>query len=180
MRLSITLLILSLSTFGFCEDAPGVDLSKVPEIVALDKAFEKGLAEYKIKAIKDQIKKLEPLVKKYASKEIKVGALIQGKIDSLEKEGKELSESLSEKPTGLMIVKATFGVPTKKFDVTNGVKKLVKDDSLVTVVNGTIFGAPDPAPGVKKSVVIEYILNGKTCTFKGIDGEQINISASKN
>jgi hypothetical protein len=103
MRLLLPILAI-VSTFAFSEDAPGVDLNKVPEVASVLKDMEKASTEARIKEIQKATRKLEPLVKKLSQKDVKLAAEVAHKIDDLVKEAKELAEGLTEKPNEIKIV----------------------------------------------------------------------------
>jgi hypothetical protein len=69
----------------------------------------------------------------------------------------------TDPPKGLVIVKATYGIPELLVDVTKQTQAMVKNDSkLEFLVTAQAFGVvDDPTPsGVKKTFQILYTLNG--------------------
>lgn len=102
MRLPALLLLPIL--FAYAEDAPAVDLMKVPEVGPILKDMERGATEARVKEIQKAVKKLEPVAKKMAGRDIKMAAEVAHKIDDLNKEAADLSESLKDAPAGMSLV----------------------------------------------------------------------------
>ncbi|HEV7224471.1 MAG TPA: hypothetical protein VGN42_17315 [Pirellulales bacterium] len=60
------------------------------------------------------------------------------------------------------IINASWGAGETQVDVTDGVRKQVKNDRLLTMVWGNLFGSPqDPAPGAQKKLRIQYRARGR-------------------
>ena len=73
---------------------------------------------------------------------------------------------LGDNTKGLVILEATWGIPGKTADVTEIIKKQVKDNKLTFVHDGEIHHGvfaqiADPAFGSVKVVSIKYSFNGK-------------------
>ena len=79
--------------------------------------------------------------------------------------------------SGLDITKAEYGYPGNMTNVTDAVRKYVKDGNISLKVSPSTVGIPDPNPNKQKYLEVEYTLNGSknTGTFK--DGETFSISA---
>ena len=64
----------------------------------------------------------------------------------------------------LTILSATYGNGKNQRDVTQKVVDMVKDGNLTITPVNSIFG--DPAPGMRKELVIKYTMKGRTRTLK--------------
>lgn len=63
------------------------------------------------------------------------------------------------------IIEATWGAGDQWVNVTDGVRKQVKDNRLMMIVWSNLFGSPeDPAPGIGKKLRIQYRARGKRRT----------------
>jgi hypothetical protein len=65
---------------------------------------------------------------------------------------------------GLKIISATYGQGKNQRDVTQKVVDMIKDGSLTVTPVNSIFG--DPAPGMRKELIIKYTMKGRTRTLK--------------
>lgn len=76
---------------------------------------------------------------------------------------------------GLVILEATWGVPGKTADVTEIIKKQVKDNKLTFVYLGSFAGVVDPVPFARKNFYIKYSVGGtiETVEFKENDAVKI-------
>lgn len=72
---------------------------------------------------------------------------------------------------GLVILEATWGVPGRTADVTEIIKKQVKDNKLTFVYMGSFAGVVDPVPFSRKNLYIKYNVGGviETREFKEND-----------
>lgn len=79
---------------------------------------------------------------------------------------------------GISILKASYGTEGNFVDVTKEVNGLIRDGELDVVVSAQSLGILDPAPGVVKTLQIQYTINGgnKNLDTKQ-DGQQVKISA---
>ncbi|MCC6589335.1 MAG: DUF3395 domain-containing protein [Bryobacterales bacterium] len=77
----------------------------------------------------------------------------------------------------LDIVSAQYGADTRMSDVTERVRGLVRDNSLVLTVDVPTLGS-DPAPGTGKTLVIKYKLDGREMEMIARDFEQVKIPLS--
>jgi hypothetical protein len=96
------------------------------------------------------------------------------------KAAKNDKDMLGDNTAGLVILEATWGVPGKTADVTEIIKKQVKDNKLTFVHADDIFrglfaSIPDPVPSGKKTVTIKYIYNGVANTAIVADRDSIKI-----
>ena len=93
------------------------------------------------------------------------------------------SETLMLPPiTTFVVTRATYGVPGRTIDATNTVNARRAGLRLEMPVNGESLGG-DPAPGVIKTLTVEYEVNGRRRTVTAQDGEILrlpNPSASSN
>jgi hypothetical protein len=84
---------------------------------------------------------------------------------------------MSEEKIGLKILNATYGVDTNRIDITKEIQQQVQDGELNLTVDSNTFGIVDPAPGVKKSLNIQYSVNGgKPINLLKDDGEVVTLS----
>lgn len=80
--------------------------------------------------------------------------------------------------SGLQIRKAEYGVPGNFQDVTDAVQNQVNSDGSINLKVGfKEVGLPDPDPTKKKSLLIEYTLNGSVNEGMFQDGERFKLSA---
>jgi hypothetical protein len=85
------------------------------------------------------------------------------------------SETLILPPvTSLLITRATYGVPGRTVDATSAVNSRRTGLRLELPVNGDTFQS-DPAPGVVKTLTVEYEANGRRRTATAQDGETLRI-----
>jgi hypothetical protein len=97
-----------------------------------------------------------------------------------DKAANDAKEKLSEPPKEFTIVQAKFGTGNDWADVTEQVRKLVKDSKLHLVVprQGRALpqiGFPDPAPNRLKQLVVVYSLNGKEQSVTVETGQELNL-----
>lgn len=76
----------------------------------------------------------------------------------------------------LFIVKATYGKDDKLVEVTNRLRGLVTNGKLMLkVTNVLLVDGKDPAPGIVKSLNVEYLSSGKMMTKKVDENSELNI-----
>jgi len=78
----------------------------------------------------------------------------------------------------IVIIKAVYGVPgdaTKQVDLTEKIRKQVADGAL-KVKGSNDFAGGDPAHGVKKKLVLEYTLNGKTVKTTADENAELDLA----
>lgn len=74
------------------------------------------------------------------------------------------------------IIKAVYGTKEKHTDVTENLKKLIKDDKLDCVVTPkTLANGVDPAHGIVKILLVEYEYNGKRIRGKYKDKTHLHL-----
>ena len=78
---------------------------------------------------------------------------------------------------GLQITKAEYGYAGNFQDVTDAVQNLVSNGSINIKVGFSAVGLPDPNPAKKKSLKVEYTINGAKNTEVLDDGKQLKLSA---
>ena len=79
--------------------------------------------------------------------------------------------------TTFNVVSATYGVPGRTIDVTNIVSARRLGLRIDVPVTGETFGA-DPAPGVVKTLSVEYEANGRRRVVTAQDGETLRAPSS--
>jgi hypothetical protein len=80
--------------------------------------------------------------------------------------------------SGLQITKAEYGVRGNFQDVTDAVQNQVSSDGSINLKVGfKEVGLPDPDPTKKKSLLVEYTLNGSTNEAFFADGEHFKLNA---
>jgi len=85
------------------------------------------------------------------------------------------SETLMLPPvTTFVVTRATYGVPGRTIDATNTVNARRTGLRLDMPVNGESLGG-DPAPGVVKTLTVEYEVNGSRRTATARDGESLRL-----
>jgi hypothetical protein len=74
-------------------------------------------------------------------------------------------------PRGLAIIRASYGLPDRRVDVTEEIRSAMTNGSLTTQPHWS-FGRIDPADGIVKTVEITYVHAGnvKTVTISQNDG----------
>jgi hypothetical protein len=78
------------------------------------------------------------------------------------------------KSNGLTITKAMYGIQNTFTDVTTEVQNLYQNNELNFTVSAQELGILDPAPGVKKTLQIQYSINGgKVNLMSKEDSEQV-------
>jgi hypothetical protein len=81
---------------------------------------------------------------------------------------------------GLTITKAMYGLQNTFTDVTTQVQNLYQNNELNFVVSAQELGILDPAPGVKKTLQIQYSINGgKVNLMSKDDSEQVLLTVPK-
>ena len=81
----------------------------------------------------------------------------------------------------ITITKALYGVPgdaAKQVDLTEKIQQLVAAGT-GKVKGSNDFAGKDPAPGIKKKLVLEYTLDGKAVKVEGAENEEIDLSTGK-
>jgi len=73
----------------------------------------------------------------------------------------EIAAALAEKDVTLKIVKATYGAGDKQANVTRQVARWAQNSRYIPLMRYRDLCRTDPAKGQDKTLVIEYILNGK-------------------
>jgi len=87
-----------------------------------------------------------------------------------------LPEGVTSVPAKITIVKALYtGGRRGTADVTGKIASLIIGDSLELTVNGSTLGT-DPAPGVEKTLSVEYDYNGQRQLVTARDGEVLRIN----
>ena len=80
--------------------------------------------------------------------------------------------------SGLQIKKAEYGIPGTLQDVTDAVQNQVSSDGSIKLKVGfKELGLPDPDPTKKKSLFVEYTLNGSVNEGQFSDGEYFKLNA---
>jgi hypothetical protein len=80
--------------------------------------------------------------------------------------------------SGLQITKAEYGVQGNFQDVTDAVQNQVSSDGSINLKVGfQQVGLPDPDPSKKKSLVVDYTLNGSSNKQTLSDGEYFKLNA---
>jgi hypothetical protein len=87
---------------------------------------------------------------------------------------KSLATSGAVQGGRLEIVRATYGAGNTTADVTESVRAAVVGGELKVLADNSLAGR-DPAPGVKKSLVVEYALNGTRNTGRADEGETLSL-----
>jgi hypothetical protein len=81
------------------------------------------------------------------------------------------------KKDGLNIIKASYGITNAMQDVTKEVQSMVQSGELNFTVGSQSLGILDPAPGTKKTLQIQHIINGgRPNLITKDDGEQVVLS----
>jgi hypothetical protein len=70
----------------------------------------------------------------------------------------EAEKAIRPKKTRLEIIKAEYWTQKARFDVTEELRKMIKDNKLETIANNNIKGDPDK--GARKKLSIEYEFDG--------------------
>jgi hypothetical protein len=78
---------------------------------------------------------------------------------------------------GLQITKAEYGYAGNFQDVTDAIQNLVSNGSINLKVGFAAVGLPDPNPAKKKSLKVEYTINGAKNTEVLDDGKTLKLSA---
>jgi hypothetical protein len=76
--------------------------------------------------------------------------------------------------TSLNVVRAVYGVPGRMIDATSAVSARRSANRLELTVNGETLGG-DPAPGVVKTLTVDYDVNGRRRTASARDGETLRL-----
>jgi hypothetical protein len=76
--------------------------------------------------------------------------------------------------TSLSVVRASYGVPGRMMDTTPAVASRLSNNRLELTVTGDTLGG-DPAPGVVKTLTVDYDLNGRRRTATAQDGETLRV-----
>ena len=178
------ILLLSIATLSFL--VAGEATKEIPKDVApvltayqleAKKAwdiYQAALQKAEDKAKKDLTAKMAPALKKGDLDTANAIKIYMDKVTSgefvTEKEvdwnAAKNDKDLLGDAKGLVIIEATWGVPGKTADVTEIIKKQVKDNKLTFVHDGEIHHGlfaqiPDPANFTVKVVTIKYSFNGK-------------------
>ena len=80
--------------------------------------------------------------------------------------------STSKNDEGLLIIKASYGIEGNFTDVTKEVQGLIKDGNIDIIVSSQTLGILDPAPGVTKTLQIQYTINGGNKNLQIIEDEK--------
>ena len=184
------LFLMMLSAFMFAAETPSV-IKPALDSFEGDAAkayvlYQQAVAKATDKAVKDMDAKLKAATK---GGNLELANAIKKELEALTK-GDTLAtletKWKAEANTDLLgvstknivvIVSAKFGAGSTFVDVTNVIKSRFdkKTNSLSTKSDG--FGVEDPVKDVRKSVVIEYTVNGTPKTLTVQDGESIKINA---
>ena len=96
---------------------------------------------------------------------------------AIERRGGSTVQGLENRPDKLEILKADYGVfsltQSKMVDVTAKLNSLIKDNQLAIWANNQLAG--DPANGVKKKLLVEYVYDGKDYTAKIDEAQQLQL-----
>ena len=88
-----------------------------------------------------------------------------------------ISAPAGRKAEGLKIVKAEYGYTGNFTDVTDAIQNQVSNGSINIKVGFQSAGIPDPNPAKKKTLKVEYSINGSKNTKSLDDGSSLNVSA---
>jgi hypothetical protein len=87
---------------------------------------------------------------------------------------KTISTAASASSGKLEIVRATYGAGDKNIDVTQKIRAAAVGGS-VSVTADNAFAGKDPAVNVKKTLIVEYLLNGVRGTSTVDEGESLSL-----
>jgi hypothetical protein len=76
--------------------------------------------------------------------------------------------------TSLTIAAATYGVPGRSLDATAALQRRLANNRLEVVVNDVNLGG-DPAPGIVKTLTVQYDRNGRRRVATAVDGETLRL-----
>jgi hypothetical protein len=88
-----------------------------------------------------------------------------------------ISAPAGKKADGLKIVKAEYGYTGNFTDVTSAIQNQISNGSINMKVGYQSAGIPDPNPAKKKSLKVEYSINGSKNTKTLDDGSSFTVSA---
>jgi hypothetical protein len=98
---------------------------------------------------------------------------------SLARDGKPVCSALPEAPVPVVVRSAIYGVPNdpqRTRDVSEKVRRLLERGLSSFTVAGLAEG-DDPAPGVTKTLTVDYAIDGKPFLVKARDGAIIHLTA---
>lgn len=170
--LPLLVALVALPNAVLAEDA-GPDPLKVPEVAAALKEMERASTEARIKEIGKATKKLEPVVRKLATKDVKLAAEVQSKIESLAKEASDLEESLKDHPTKdpRKVLVGRWSAGTRVIEIDGSLNALWGG-------KGGIPGTIKENPGAKGTFLLTWA-NGELRILK-IVGDKLNVTDAKN
>ncbi len=126
------------------QEVIGLDKYASPDMLRL--AMEAG----KVPALKDDA--------------TRIAMVIAGKIGGNSTEARKLLAQMGQDPVKVEIIKAEYGAGTKQKDVTETLRRYVRDLPLIALPSSrynSSFGG-DPVQGVPKHLKIQYRINGKS------------------
>ncbi len=94
----------------------------------------------------------------------KIAMVIAQRIEGNSTEARKLLAQMGQDPVKVEIIKAEYGADTKQKDVTETLRRNVRDLRLITLPStkyNTSFGG-DPVPGTAKQLKIQYRIDGKS------------------
>lgn len=173
--LSLIFSLIALSGVLVCgEDEPKVELS--PEMQRAVKYHKDTCAKAREDYL-EAVKKSQDLLRGRIEREIKnvtrrgdleEALALKAELERLEQETAPIDilgnpiEKLVEVPAkGLFIINATYGAGENIVDVTEHVRKMVKNNTLEVTAHHSSFNIDDPAHKQTKSMTIEYSLDGE-------------------
>ena len=186
MKYLLLTIIVLLTTFSFAEEEVNLPYAIRSAEKTLVRDVDRALKDYN-----DAVKKAAERYAKVLEKELK-DAMRDGDLklaNAINKKKKSIEDlkaaaaamktiTFDAKPKdnketpsvgNLVIHKALWGYQDKTADVTSIIKGQVKDGklSMDLVRDSRSLNMPDPAPGMAKSLILDYTLNGerKTATF---------------
>ena len=170
--LPLLVALVALPGFLVAEET-GPDPLKIPEVAAALKEMERASTEARIKEIGKATKKLEPLVRKLATKDVKLAAEVQNKIESLAKEASDLEDSLKDHPTRdpRKVLVGRWSAGTRVIEIDGSLNALWGG-------KGGIPGTIKENPAAKGTYLLAWS-NGENRIIKVV-GDKLNVTDAKN
>jgi hypothetical protein len=180
-----------LSFMGAAETIKEIPKEIAPVLTAYESEAKKAWDAYQValkkaedKAKKDLGAKMAPALKKGDLDTANAIKVYLDKVTSGEavseyevawNAAKKDLDLLGDGAKGLVILEATWGIPGKTADVTEIIKKQVKDNKLSLVYVGNFAGVADPVPFSRKNFYLKYSVGGtvKAAEFK--ENDVVNI-----